>query len=113
MALLATQDINLAGLAPAYSAAAGGGDTFNPDEEVFIHVKNASGSSMNVTVATPNTGVGGLAIADSIVAVPAAGERMIGPLPPQHFGRSADGLGTITYSLATSVTVAVIRAKRF
>lgn len=112
VANLATQVIGLTGLAPAYSAAAGGGDTFTPGDDVFLHVKNGGGSSVTVTVVTPNTAAGGLAISDVAVAVPAAGERMIGPLPRQNFSRSADGLGDITYSGVTSVTVAVLDARR-
>lgn len=111
MANLATQVITLEGVGPTYAAAAGGGDTFTPGDDVFLHVKNGGGAPITVTVVTPNT-VGTLAIADVTVSVPAAGERMIGPMPRQTFSRSADGLGDITYSAVTSVTVAVLDARR-
>lgn len=111
MALLATQEIDLDGLGAAYSAAAGGGDTFNPDEDTFIHVKNGSGASITVTVVTPGTAAGGLAIGDSVTSVPAAGDRFIGPFPREHFGKS-DGIADITYSGVTSLTLAVLKALR-
>lgn len=112
MALLTTQVVSVSGLAPTYAAAAGGGDTFTPGDDVFLHVKNAGGSPVTVTVVTPNT-VGGLAISDVSVSVPATtGDRMIGPLSRQNFARSSDGLGEITYSGVTSVTVAVVDVRR-
>lgn len=112
MADLATQEITLAGLGAAYSAAAGGGDTFTPGEDVVLHVKNGGVAPITVTVVTPNTSVGGLAIADSVTSVPNAGDRFIGPFPAQHFARSSDGKVDITYSGVTSVTLAVLKAPR-
>lgn len=108
MAALATQDVTLTGLGATYAAAAGGGDTFVPGEDVFLHVKNGGASPITVTVTTPNTAVGGLAIADSVTTVPNAGERFIGPFPAQHFV-NASGVADVAYSGVTSVTVAVVR----
>lgn len=108
MALLATQTVVRTGLAPSYSAAAGGGDTFNPSPESFLHVKNGSGAPITVTVVTPGA-TGGLAIADVSVSVPATtGDRMIGPLPGSLFADPTTGLGSITYSGVTSLTVAIV-----
>lgn len=107
MALLTTQDIGYSGLGPTYGAAATG-DTFAPGDGVFVHAKNGSAAAITVTITTPNT-VAGLAIADVAVSVPAGGERMIGPFPRQHFGRSADGLAELSYSALTSLTIAAIR----
>jgi hypothetical protein len=111
VAQIDAQEIDLDGLSPAYSAAAGGGDTFVPDEDTFLHIKNASGAPLTVTVATPNT-VEGLAIADAAVAVAAGGAAFLGPFPKQHFARSADGLASITYSGVTTLTLAVVKAPR-
>lgn len=115
MALLATQDIDLDGLQPAYAAAAAS-DTFVPDADTFIHVKNAGGSSDTVGIATPGTLPGGggiLAIGDAGGSVPATtGDRMFGPFPYELFADPATGLATITHSFTTSVTVAVLRARR-
>ena len=114
MADLATQDITLAGLAPAYVAAAGGGDKIvSPDADTFLHVKNGGGSSITVTVVTPGTTIGGLALADVSVSVPNAGERMIGTFPAEYFGNPADsGKAAVTYSGVTTVTVGCFRARR-
>jgi hypothetical protein len=44
------------------------------------------------------------------VSVPATtGDRMIGPFPAHSFADPTDGLADITYSSATSVTVAVFK----
>lgn len=105
MALLATQSIVRAGLAPSYAAAAGGGDTFAPGTHTFLHVKNGSGGSITVTVVTPRTDALGNAIADNAVAVGAGAEAMIGPLPYEHYASPSTGVGNITYSGVTSLTI--------
>jgi hypothetical protein len=111
MANLTTQTISRAGIGPTFAAAAGGGDTFTPDVDTFIEVKNAAGSPITVTVVTPRTDPeSGQAIADVSVSVPATtGDRMIGPFPAHSFADPTDGLADITYSSATSVTVAVFK----
>lgn len=107
MALLATQQVSINGLAPSYAAATGGGDTITCGDRVFLHVKNASGGAITVTVVTPNT-ISGLAIADVAISVPATtGDRMIGPLTSALFDPGT-GLASITYSGVTSLTVAAI-----
>lgn len=108
MATLATQKIARAGLGPTYAAAAGGGDSFSPSKNTFLHVKNGGGGAVTVTVVTPGTLIADIAIADVAVSVPAGGERMIGPCPYEYFADPADGLADITYSGVTSVTVAVL-----
>lgn len=113
MADLTTQVITRAGLAPTYAAAAGGGDKFIPDDDVFVHVKNGSGAPITVTFVTPGN-VEGEPIADRTVSIPATtGERMIGPFPKQYFADNADaGKCSITYSGVTSLTIAVIENQR-
>lgn len=106
MALLATQSINRAGLATAFAAAAAGGDTFLPNSNTFIEVKNASGSPITVTIVTPRNNVYGNPIADNTISVPATtGDRMIGPFPADEYADPVTGLASISYSAATSVTV--------
>lgn len=107
MAALATQSVPLAGVVPSYSAAAGGGDTFLPSNNTFIHVKNGSGGSITVTIVTPGT-VSGQAVADVAVAIAAGAEKMIGPLPGSLFARASDGRADLTYSGVTSLTLAVL-----
>lgn len=107
MATAATQSISLAGLAPVYSAAAAGGDSFRPADRTFLHIKNGSAAAITATLVTPGT-VQGLAVEDVAVPVPAGAERMVGPLSPELFRHRADGLGDITWSAAASVTFAVV-----
>lgn len=108
MATLTTQAIALAGLAPSYATAAGGGDKCEPGDRTFLHVKNGSASSTTVTLTT-TAAVRGQKTADVTVSVPASGERMIGPLSADLLQSSTDGLCAIGYSDATSVTVAALR----
>jgi hypothetical protein len=113
MAKIEEQVVTLAGVAPAYTAAAGGGDTFDPDADTFIHVKNGHTSPQTVTVVTPRTDPRtGLAEADVAVSVPNAGERMIGPFPFETFADPVTGLGSLTYSGVTALTLAVVRCPR-
>lgn len=109
MALLATQTVTDAGITPAYGAASAGGDTFQPGDDVFLHVKNASGASVTVTVASQKPCNHGTTH-NAAVAVPAGAERMLGPFPAERWASPASGLVSVTYSATASVTVAVVRA---
>jgi hypothetical protein len=106
MAALTTQVVSASGIAPTYTQVAAA-DTFSPGDHVFLHIKNGGGSPTTATITTPGT-VDGLAIADLPVTVPAAGERMIGPLPARTFAKS-DGQADLVCSPTTTVTVAVLR----
>ncbi|MFE3386370.1 hypothetical protein [Streptomyces anulatus] len=108
MAILATQTVALGGLAPTYATAAGGGDKVECGDRNFLHVKNGAGSPVTVTL-TATAAVRGQAVGNVTVSVPAAGERMIGPLQPDLLLNQSDGLCAVGYSSATSVTVASIR----
>lgn len=107
MATLTTQAISRAGIVPTYAAAAGGGDKFTPSRDTYIHAKNGSGGSITVTIVTPKNTSYGAAIADIAVAIAAGAEKVIGPFPYEHFADTDDGLGDITYSGVTSLTVGV------
>ena len=108
MATLATQVIALAGLNPTYASAAGGGDKCEVGDRNFLHVKNGAGSPVTVTL-TSTAAVRGQSVSNVTVSVPAAGERMIGPLTSDLLRNASDGLCGIGYSSATSVTVASVR----
>ena len=108
MATLTTQVIALAGLAPTYASAAGGGDKCEVGDRNFLHVKNGGGSSITVTL-TATASVRGQAVSNVTVSVPAAGERMIGPLLADLLQSPTDGLCAIGYSGTTTVTVAALR----
>jgi hypothetical protein len=110
MALLASQSIIRAGLASAYAAAAGGGDTFTPDNRTFLQFKNASGAPITVTIVTPRTDALGNAVADNTVSIPATtGDKMIGPFPAEHYADPTTGLASITYSGVTDLTVGAFK----
>lgn len=113
MAKIEEQVITVAGVGPAYSAAAGGGDTFDPDQDTFIHVKNGHTSPQTVTIVTPRVDPStGQAEADIAVSVPNAGERMIGPFPFEVYADPATGLGSLTYSGVVALTLAVLKVPR-
>lgn len=108
MALLTPQAIALSGLTPNYSAAAAS-TTIPCGDRVFLHVKNAAGSSMTVTL-TSTAKVAGQAAADVVVTVPAtSGDKMIGPISRELLASPTDGNCAVTYSSTTSVTVAALR----
>jgi FlaG/FlaF family flagellin (archaellin) len=108
MTLLTTQTIARTGLNPAYTAVTAS-DTFTPDAQAFIHVKNAGGSPDSCVLAVAAGDPPGLTIADVTVSVTNAQERMIGPLPAQFFADPTTGLCTITHSFTTSVTSGVFK----
>lgn len=107
MALLTPQQVGITGLAPVYSAVAAS-DTIQPDDSVFLHVKNASGTIDNAVVVVPGSTFG-QANPDVTVAVPiTTGDRMIGPMVPA-LADPTTGLITVTHSQTASVTCALIR----
>lgn len=111
MATLSVQAIQLSGTAVSYSAAAGGGDEFPNDGATKLHVKNGSGSSITVTIDSPNTcnfGLSANAAHDLTVTVPAGTDKFIGPFTADRFN-DANGHVTFTYSAVTSVTVAAVK----
>ncbi len=107
MALLANQQIAVAGSTPAYTAVTAS-DTIQPDgnDNLFLHVKNAGASPDTVTVVVPGVYLS-VAISDITVSVPAGQERMIAI--PQAAMDSATGLITVTHSFTTSVTQGLFR----
>lgn len=107
MATLTRQVLTNVGTEIEFDPAAPGGDKAVPGSGVKLLVNNASGSSINVILATPGTVDGDLAIADRTVAVAAGTIKGI-PLAALYANRSDSGLAAWTYSATTTVTVAVI-----
>ena len=105
MAALDLQVLPPGGAKSVLVNAAGGGDTCPAGDGIFLEANNASVASITITLATPGT-VGGLAIADRAVAIP-AGERWKIPVPRVFAG--ADGRCVITYSGVTTLTVGCFR----
>jgi len=105
MAALTTQNVPVTGLAPSYTAAGGSGDTIAPADSTFLHVKNASGGSVTVTVAVPGAEYGQNR-PDVGVAVAAGAEGFIAI--PRELADPSDHRVHVTYSATTSVTVAAL-----
>lgn len=106
MALLAAQQVTIAGTLIIYTAAAGGGDTLAPNDHAFLCVKNGGGSPITVTVVVPGNTKYGQAAPDVPVTIANATEKEIGPFPAD-LADPVTGLVSITYSAVTSVTVGV------
>lgn len=107
MALGALQSIGVAGLAPAY-ATPNSSEQINPNTGQFLHVKNASGSPITVTLVDAGTSPAGSATVNPTVSVPATtGDRMI-YLPPAMVN-PATGTIQVNFSATTSVTAALVR----
>lgn len=102
-------DLTTAGVGVATS-----GDTFPAGNDIFLRVKNGSGSAVTVTVinAGANAGPGGtflapLALAPVVGAT--TGDRIYGPFPASVFADPSDGFVHVAYSAATTVTALVYR----
>jgi hypothetical protein len=108
MTAFSVQNIVRTGLTPTY-AAVSASDTFLPDANTFIHVKNAGGSPDVCVCAVASGDPPGLTISDNSVSVTNAQERMIGPLPANFFADPTTGLCTVTHSFTTSVTAGVFK----
>lgn len=79
--------------------------TFQNDGRTKLYVKNATGSTCVVTVATPNT-VDGLAVADRTVSVATAKEFFIGPYPPEIYN---DDNGNVLLTFDQPVDIEAVR----
>ena len=71
------------------------------DGRTTLHVKNATGSTCVVTIATPKT-VDGLAVADRTVSIATAKEFDIGPFPSDPYSNS-DGQVSITFDQTVDI----------
>ena len=114
MAELTVQNLAESGLTATYENAASGGDTAdNTGGKLLLHVKNDSMGSINVTVtaqsaSTTKAGYGTVTKSNVVKAVGAGAEAFIGPFAETAFN-NASGDIAITYSDATSVTIAALR----
>ena len=91
------------------AAADATGNTFdNSTGEVYLHAVNGDSSSMVVTVAEQRTCNFGHATTNDTYTIDAGATRILGPFVLVRF-KDAAGLGSVTYSSATSLTVAAVR----
>lgn len=83
------------------------GDTLVGGQSVHLLVNNGSGAPINVTLTTPETVEGSLAVADRVIAVAAGALREI-PVPSRYNDRTT-GLATVVCSAVTTVTIAAVQ----
>lgn len=107
MAALTPTRAKLTGTSASYVAAGASGDTFDPGDNTILLVKNGSGSSITVTVATPGNTEYGQAEPDVTVTVAAGAEQAIGPFPAS-LADPTDGKVHVTYSSVTTVTILLL-----
>jgi hypothetical protein len=98
--------VTSAGLNATYTAVDNvNGETMPYNGRRVLHVKNASGGAVTVTVRDPLT-ADGQAVPDRVVSVPAAGDRFIGLQSGVYL--QADGNNYVDYSVGASITAALL-----
>lgn len=81
---------------------------FRNDGKTFLLFEKTGAGECTVTIVTPNT-VGGIAVADVTVTVPATtGDKVVGPFPTRIFNDSAGDM-TFTVSDTVGLSIAVLR----
>lgn len=106
---LTPQKLLATGITPTYTGSLSTENTYQirNNGSTFVHFKKSGAGDCVVTIQTPKT-VGGLAVAEQTVTVPATGgDKMIGPFPP-HIYNDGDHDVNITLSEITGLTVAVV-----
>jgi len=101
---------NTASAAIVLGAADAAGDMFlNPNGKISLRIKNGSGSTMTATVQSVPDSYG--RSGDLVIAILAGTEVEVGHLDPALFNQRTGNIGyvQVTYSLATSVTVAAVQ----
>lgn len=71
------------------------------DGRIIVEVISSDAGAQSVTVVTPGN-VGGFAVADNVVAVPAGATRILGPFSPATYNQS-DGTVRINPSVSTTL----------
>lgn len=114
MAYLPTQTVTLSSVDPVYTVPEVGGDTFDPGDRTFIHVRNgggASGASITITVDDPNSFEPEASIAfdpDVATTVEAGGQRFVGPFKGSRFQLADDSFVHMSCDSVDDVEVAVL-----
>ena len=108
MALASVQSMGgTVALTPAYAAPLAT-EQIVPDDGLFLHVKNANAGALTVTFVDPGFTPAGSVATNQTYTVPATtGDRMI-PLN-KNLMNPATGTIQVTFSVQSSVTVALIR----
>ena len=103
------QACSIAGITPSDVAVSDAGDDFymSNNGKTLLHVKNDSGSSINVTITGANECDQGFTH-DATIAVADGAEAIIAPFVMSRFNNS-DGNILINFSASTSVTYAAYK----
>jgi len=79
-----------------------------PDDDLFLHVKNANGSACVLTFTDPGATPAGSAATNPTASVPATtGDKMIAV--PRALMNPSTGTIQVAFSVQTSVSVALLR----
>lgn len=105
MALITTHTVTVAGTAPTYGAAAAA-DTAECGSRTYLICRNASGSTVDVTVAGQGLLPSGADFPDRVYTLAATTGELWIPLIAQY--RNEDGVAEISWESTTSVTRAVV-----
>ncbi len=92
-------------LTATYYAASAGGDRVRPGS--VLHVKNGNAAPTVITMVTPATVDGDLAVADRTRTVTNGTEAFIA-VPKDQAYRDADGMVALSWSVTATVTFAVL-----
>jgi len=106
---LTPQTLVPTGITPSYTGSLSTSNTYQVRNtgRCLLHFKKAAAVDCTVTITTPKT-VGGLALAEQTVTVPAStGDKMIGPFPPSIYNNSIGDL-EFTLSDIDGLSVAVV-----
>lgn len=103
---LTTQEINRAGIVPAFVAANGtGGNSFTNDGRTYLQVI-LSGTATNVTLNIAKT-VDSQGVTGRVVACTGSNTYKIGPFTPDY--TQSDGMVWVDFSSVTGVTIGAFR----
>jgi hypothetical protein len=107
---LTPQQMAASGTTPTRTGSLSVSDTYlvRNDGHTFLHFRKSGAGGCTVTIQTPPT-IGGLAVAEQTVNVPATtGDVMVGPFPPAIYN---DGNGDAKFTLSeiTGLDVAVLK----
>lgn len=78
------------------------------DERTFVYVNNAQAGAVNTVTVKAGDGIAS-ASGDFVIAIPQASSVIIGPLESARFADKDTGKITITASVITTTTIAVVQ----
>jgi len=106
---LTPQTMSRAGVTPTYTGSLSTANTYRVanNGRTLLHFKKTQATDCVVTIQTPRT-VGGLAVAEHTVTVPAStGDKLIGALDPALFNVAGQNYLEFTLSNIDGLTVGV------